>query len=243
MSNRESAIADARQCVDQWFPGARAAWLGGSFVRGGATATSDLDITVLLDGPPAPFRETRQYAFWPVELFVHTDTSLAHYRAMDLARRQPSLMRLVGESVVLVDLDGTGERLREDCLRQVTLGPGAMLHTEIDALRYAATSLVDDLAPGIDPGERTAVATLLWTTLGQLVLAAYERWTGTGKELVRELVSLDDHLQTDWATRLDHGLRSAVVGTVDDLIVVAGGVLDLVGGRLREGYRVGGEPG
>lgn len=57
MSNKERAIADARRCVVAWFPEARAAWLGGSVVRGGATSTSDLDITVLLAGPPAPFRE------------------------------------------------------------------------------------------------------------------------------------------------------------------------------------------
>lgn len=243
MIHRDNAIADARRCVGEWFPDAQAAWLGGSIVRGDATATSDLDITVLLTGPPAPFRDTRRFEAWPVELFVHTDASLAHYRAQDLVRRQPTLMRLVGESVVLLDRDGAGVRLQEDCLRQLAAGPGAMPHNEVDVLRYAVTNLVDDLTPDVDPRERTAVVTLLWSSAAGLVLAAHGRWTGTGKGLVRELVSLDDHLRTAWTTRLDVGLRAAVAGDVEDLVVVAAEVLDLVGGRLLEGYRVAGEPG
>ncbi|WP_280273190.1 nucleotidyltransferase domain-containing protein [Nocardia wallacei] len=48
----------AEQLVRERFPEARAAWLGGSMADGTATATSDLDITVLLAGPPAPYRES-----------------------------------------------------------------------------------------------------------------------------------------------------------------------------------------
>ena len=48
-----SPVDVARRLVEEEFPGARAAWLGGSVVRGDASPTSDLDITVLLDGPPA----------------------------------------------------------------------------------------------------------------------------------------------------------------------------------------------
>ncbi|MFI2230553.1 nucleotidyltransferase domain-containing protein [Nocardia testacea] len=48
----------ARSLVCERFPGARAAWPGGSTVLGMATPTSDLDISVLLDGPPAPYRES-----------------------------------------------------------------------------------------------------------------------------------------------------------------------------------------
>jgi predicted nucleotidyltransferase len=48
----------ASELVAQRFPDARAAWLGGSVAPGTATSTSDLDITVLLAGPPAPMRES-----------------------------------------------------------------------------------------------------------------------------------------------------------------------------------------
>lgn len=63
----------ARRLVTERFPDARAAWLGGSVARGQATLTSDLDVTVLLGRPPAPYRESLTYAGWPVEIFAHTE--------------------------------------------------------------------------------------------------------------------------------------------------------------------------
>jgi predicted nucleotidyltransferase len=106
-----TAVDVARELVAEQFPGARAAWLGGSVARGSWTSTSDLDITVLIAGPPAPYRESLRYGGWPVELFVHTEASLAHYRGEDQDRRQPTMMRLVGEAIVLLDTDGSGARL------------------------------------------------------------------------------------------------------------------------------------
>ncbi len=56
------AIEAARAVVDEHHPEARAAFLGGSVVTGRPTATSDLDIVVLLHGTPAPYRASLQYA-------------------------------------------------------------------------------------------------------------------------------------------------------------------------------------
>ncbi|HLT61340.1 MAG TPA: nucleotidyltransferase domain-containing protein, partial [Microlunatus sp.] len=90
------ALVDlARGLVQERFPGLRAGWLGGSFVAGTATATSDLDVTVLLSGPPAPYRESLLYEGRPVELFVQTEESLAHFCELDRDRRRPSTLRLV----------------------------------------------------------------------------------------------------------------------------------------------------
>lgn len=68
----------ARSLFCERFPGARPAWLGGSTVLGMATPTSDLDISVLLDGPPAPYRESLRHQGGQVELFVHTEEAMQH---------------------------------------------------------------------------------------------------------------------------------------------------------------------
>ncbi|WP_051164723.1 nucleotidyltransferase domain-containing protein [Nocardia testacea] len=103
----------ARSLVCEGFPGARAAWPGGSTVLGMATPTSDLDISVLLDGPPAPYRQSLRYHGWPVELFVHTDEAMQHSLAKDRKARRPATLRLIGRSLALLDNDGSGEYLRE----------------------------------------------------------------------------------------------------------------------------------
>ncbi len=222
---------------------ARAAWLGGSVARGDWTTTSDLDITVLLPGPPAPHRDSRWFDGWRVELFVHTAASLGHYRAKDVARCQPTILRLVGESVVLVDVDGSGVALQQDCRRQVALGPPALTAAEVASLRYRVSDLLDDLAGGTDALERTAIATTVWDTALRLLLRGSGRWLGTGKGLVREVAALDAASGSEEASAFDRALRAALDGDVVPLVRAADRVLAPFGGRLFEGYGVAGEPG
>lgn len=58
VGHRPDGAGLARRVVAEHFPSARAARLGGSVARGDATAASDLDITILLAGAPAPYRHS-----------------------------------------------------------------------------------------------------------------------------------------------------------------------------------------
>ena len=227
----------ARQLVAERFPDARAAWLGGSVVRGDASPTSDLDITVLLDGPPAPVRKSLEYDGWPVELFVHTEKSLAYFADKDQQRRQPTMMRLVGESVVLLDTDGSGARLQVACRAEVAAGPRALTTAELDLLRYTITNLLDDLADA-SGDERTAIASFLWQDAAHLLLTGARHWSGSGKGLLREVVAYDTAHGTDHARALMHGVRA----TDDSLAKAVDRILAAHGGRLFAGFELAAAP-
>lgn len=145
-------IAAARQIVRRRFPQARAAWLGGSVAAGTATDTSDLDITVLLDGPPAPFRESMLLDGRPVELFVQTEESLMRFCEKDIQRRRPTTMRLVGASIVLVDSDGVAVRVQQHLDALDHAGPPAASPEELETARYLVTDYLDDLGGPRDGG-------------------------------------------------------------------------------------------
>jgi hypothetical protein len=195
---------------------------------------------VLLAGPPAPFRESLHRDGWPVELFVHTRESLEHYRGADQARRQPTTQRLLGESVLLLDVDGSGAVIARQALAEIEAGPRPLAPAEVAAARYALTDLLEDLLGARDDDERLAVATVLWRTAGDLLLLGLGRWTGTGKGLLRELRSLDDEHGSTWAARLAAGVRAASGGRVEPLVAVVEDVLAPHGGRRFDGHRVGG---
>ncbi len=237
---REDAEVAARALVAERFPDARAAWLGGSVVTGTATATSDLDVTVLLAGPPAPFRESVTYAGWPVELFVHTVDTVGHWLAKDRQRRRPTLGRLVGTAVPLLDVDGAGAAVSEQCRAFLAAGPDPLADKDRDAMRYGLTDLLDDLADATDPAIRTAVAVTVWQQAADLLLAAGGCWGGTAKWLVRELGAYDAARGTRYGPRLHGGLVTAIHGDTTLLVEVVDEILAGSGGRLWAGYRASG---
>ena len=236
----EQAVTTARALVAERFPEARAAWLAGSVVAGTATASSDLDITVLLPGPPAPFRESLVHDGWPVELFVHSRESVARWIAHDLERRRPTLARLISSGVVLLDVDGSGAALSEECAEVLAAGPGPPSDVTLDWMRYGLTDMLDDLADSTEPLLTAAIAVATWEAAARLLLAADARWWGTSKWLVRELREYDAVHATTYALRLHAGLAAAVDQAPDQLLLVAEEILDSVGGRLWAGYRAEG---
>lgn len=237
--DRPDPVATARALVAQQFPDAEAAWLGGSAAAGGVTATSDLDVTVLLAAgtPGTPYRSSLVRDGWPVELFVHTPASVRHYVLKDLGERRPTMARLVGASVPL--LAGQDDTLARECAAVVAAGPPPLTPAEQELARYRLTDLVDDLRGGGSPVVLSAAAVATWQAAVELLLAVAGRWSGTGKWLARELESYDAAL----AARLHEALVAGVAGEVGPLVGLAGEVLDRAGGALWAGYRVGGESG
>ncbi|WP_052681808.1 nucleotidyltransferase domain-containing protein [Saccharothrix sp. ST-888] len=99
-------VEAASALVRERFPEAVAAFLGGSTARGQGTATSDLDVVVILPEPAEVYRETVAWADRPAELFVHTAASVRTMFAWDRANGAPIMSFMCAHGAVLLDLDG-----------------------------------------------------------------------------------------------------------------------------------------
>ncbi|MFD5237312.1 nucleotidyltransferase domain-containing protein [Streptomyces tendae] len=232
------AIEAARAVVDEHHPEARAAFLGGSVVTGRRTATSDLDIVVLLHGTPAPYRASLQYAGWPVEMFVHTEATWHAYVERELLKRRSPLLWMCADGLLLFDIDGLGARLAAQARKLTAAGPPPVSAEEIDDRRYAITDLLDDLLGSDDRSERLFIATELVRRTGELALAISGSWGGGGKWLARRLETTAPGL----GTRLHHGLQEVLGGRAEPLVTVVDEVLGQAGGRLWVGYKRAGAP-
>ncbi|MEU0070833.1 nucleotidyltransferase domain-containing protein [Streptomyces sp. NPDC006332] len=230
------AIDAARAVVEEHHPDARAAFLGGSVVTGRRTATSDLDIVVLLHGAPAPYRASFRHDDWPVELFVHTEESWYAYVGREIRKRRSPLLWMCADGLLLLDTDGAGARLKDEARRLTAAGPPPVPADAVEDRRYAITDLLDDLSGSADQSERLFIATELVRRTGELALISGGSWGGGGKWLARRLESTAPGL----GTRLQHAVREVLEGRDDSLVGVVDEVLERVGGRLWEGYRRGG---
>ncbi len=227
----------ARELVRDRFPNLRASWLGGSVVAETTTPTSDLDLTVLLDGPPGAFRESLRYDGHPVELFVHTEESLTYFCDRDRHRRRPSMIRLVGESIILADYDGSGAAWQRRCLDWLRSGPEPLSPDDLDHRRYRVTDLLDDLRGAQDQDRIGVIGSSLLESSADLLLAGSRRWVGAGKALVTELDKFDAVSGGTWRSDLMGAARSAWAGDPGPIAKVSERILDQFGGPLFEGYR------
>lgn len=235
MTARPDPVEVARNLVGELFPEARQAWLSGSLVLGHGTATSDLDIPVLLPEGEV-HRESLVHSGWPVELFVHTEASMRRFVAQDRERRRPSLARMVSTGLPLLPGDDGAAALRAECAAALAIGPGPLPPADLDHDRYLLTDLLDDLAGGGTPAVQDAIVVEVWRATAELLLATAGHWSGAGKWLVREVEAYDGAQGTAYAARLHAALHEAMAGDPEPLTVLADEVLSPVGGRLWAGF-------
>lgn len=234
--DRPDPLSAARELVAERYPDALAAVLGASVLGPHRTPTSDLDVVVLLPGPPAPYRETLEHAGWIVEAFVHDERSLRGYGRHDAARRVPVLLRMWAEGVVLLGGDVAGP-LRAEAAEVLARGPAPPSQAELDLARYRLTDLLDDMAGCDDEAELAFIAGAVLRQTSELSLLVAGRWSGAVKGLARALADHDP----DLLERLVDGHRHVVVyGDTAVLHRAAVDVLLRAGGALLAGYRADG---
>lgn len=226
-------IDAASAFIEERFPECSAAFVGGSVIRGEGTATSDLDIVVITERPEAPYRESVREFGWPIEAFVHTQESLRHYFKKDVDARRPALPRMCREGIVLRDSDGLAQRIQEEANDLIERGPEALTASDIEQRRYAVTDLLDDFVGCANLEEGVFIANDLAVAATDLLLLRHRQWIGRGKWVPRRLKHLDPKLADQLVNALRAYYQSEAKG---DLIRFAEQTLDLVGGRLFEGY-------
>ncbi|GLU49478.1 nucleotidyltransferase domain-containing protein [Nocardiopsis ansamitocini] len=219
-------------------PDARAAFLAGSSRTPRRTPTSDLDIVVILTGPPAPYRESLVHREWPVEVFAHTEASWHSAARREAASRCSPLLSMCATGELLIDVEGTGASIARQARARLAAGPSPATPGELEDARYALTDLVDDLTGCTDTDERGFIAAETVRSGARLVLLVRREWSGAGKWLSQRLLECDPVVHA----RLAQAQRLASTGDAGALVMVATQILDLAGGPLRSGYRRKGQP-
>jgi hypothetical protein len=237
----DDPVEVATRLVGERFPEAHAAFLGGSAPTARRTPWSDLDIVVVMDGEPAPFRETLRHSGQLVEWFVYTPASLRHYWRQNVSGRRTPLLRMVAEGVSLINGDGAAETYQAEAAAMLAAGPAAPAADQLAVQRYLVTDLLDDLRGCSDPVETAFLAATLVLTASDLLLLSGNRWSARGKWLPRRLAEVDAELPARLAAA-----QQAVIadGDREPLVSAVQAILDRTGGPLQEGFRLAGaEPG
>ncbi|MCY0927976.1 nucleotidyltransferase domain-containing protein [Streptomyces sp. H27-H1] len=230
----DDPVLTARELVRGRFPAARAAFLTGSVLTDRRTPTSDLDIVVLLDGPPAPSRENLVYRGWPVELFLQTAAVWHSFADQETAKRNSPLLAMCADGMLLVDTDGLGASLQDEARKRWAAGPPPLSDRERDHQRYVLTDLLDDLRGCADAAERVYLVAHMLQRASELVLLVGCHWLGRGKWLSRRLAAAAPAVHRS----LSEAAAQAATGDTEHFAAVVAEVLNVAGGPLWDGYAI-----
>lgn len=97
--------------------------------------------------------------------------------------------------------------------------------------------MIDDIEGGGPTVIMSAIAVDAWLKAAELLLDSEKRWKGNnGKYLLRNIQAMDKERGSNWGDEFQKALGQAVVGSPKDLVVLIDKILELQGGRLRDGF-------
>jgi predicted nucleotidyltransferase len=223
----------ARAFVATHFQDCLAAVLFGSVARGEATATSDLDIIIVAHEDISPYRKSYREYGWFIEVFVggrkYNEEKIKRFHG----RHVPSFLTSYAEGVILKDQHDFARDLQEKAREILERGPDELTRQEIDTYRYVITDWLDDFVDAKGYEESMFIAYDLAAKVGEFLLAYNRKWVGGRKWLYRALQKLDQELADHLIEELKGFYQT---GSKEGLIGIVVRVLDLVGGKLYEGY-------
>ncbi|MCK2157203.1 nucleotidyltransferase domain-containing protein [Exiguobacterium sp. 17-1] len=225
----------ARLIVESHYPDCDAALLAGSFVRGQATATSDLDLILFRESIKASYRESFTFDDYPVEAFIHSSTTIRTFFRQDRERGRPSMQRMVAEGLVLRDHDLL-KPLKEQAESELLTGPPVLSPAETDRARYFLTDLLDDFIGVTERSEGLGIATRLLEQATDFRLRTSGHWTGQGKWLIRSLEAIEPVEAGQLVEAFEAYFRLDEKQAVIDLLEQW---LDERGGRYFDGFSLG----
>jgi hypothetical protein len=215
------------------YPEAQAGFAAGSFVRGGATAASDLDLVVLFAALPNAWRESFVSEGVPVDAFVHDPETLRAFMLKDVETGKPAMLTMLSEALIVGPNPGAAAPLRAEAQATYAKGPPRFNDDEMGLWRYTISSRLEDLEDPRPWPEIVATGAWLYAALADFTLRVHGRWAGTGKWVPRTLAAFDPAAEARFSAAF-----TALFERRDPAPVIAFGehALAPFGGRLFAGY-------
>lgn len=218
------------------FPNAKVIFLAGSFVRGEATSTSDLDLVVVFDQISCAYRESFVYKDWPVEVFVHDPQTLEYFfREVDAPAGIPSLANMVSEAIDIPSSSHFSIELKSLAKAVLNEGPPKWSETDIKNSQYAITDTIEDIKDPRSKHELHASATILYSILANHYFRARNKWSAKGKSIPRKLKAVDPLIAERFLTSFDNVFTKSETQAV---IQLAHDILAPDGGFLFQGFKL-----
>jgi len=230
---RKTPVETAKNLLAEKFPNFSVAFVAGSFNRDEQTATSDIDLVIVLPNVENAWRESLIYDGWPVELFIHDEETLKYFfYEVDAKEGIPSLPNMVLEGPAIPSENPLSKRLKELAAQVIEAGPAVLTEDEKKNFRYMISDLLDDLKAPRSKIEGLAIISKLHGMLAFFLVRSNRTWAAGGKHIPRRLQKLYPDLYKQW----EESFTKAFAGDFRPVILLTEEILSQNGGYLFSGY-------
>ena len=233
-TSRVSPEEAARGIYAGRYAGARVLFLGGSVMRGEATAASDLDLVVVYEELPHAYREAFVHAGWPVETFVNDVATLEGFFESARQRGFPAMMNMVAEGVEVPGPSEFSARLKRRAVELLEAGPPPWDEAELMLKRFRLTDWVDDLKFPRSSDEVVATGAWLYQDAAEFFFRARGLWSAHSKTVPRRLRQADAAFAEKFLRAFDALFTERRTELVSALVAE---MLEPFGGLLFDGFR------
>ena len=233
MNARRTPLETAEKLLEEKYPDFAVAFVAGSFNRGEETATSDIDLVVVLPKVENAWRESLIYDGWPVELFFHDEKTLKYFfYEVDAKEGIPSLPNMVLEGPAIPSESPLSNKLKELAAQVIEAGPAVLTEDEKKNFRYMISDLLDDLKAPRSKFEGLAILSKLHGMLAFFLFRSNKTWAAAGKHIPRRLQKIYPDLYKRW----EESFTKAFTGNFQPVILLTEEILSENGGYLFSGY-------
>lgn len=238
--NRPPFLDVAKRALAKHHPEAIGGFVAGSVVRGQATSTSDIDITVLYDDTFSHIhRSAVREEGWLIEFFVHNLKAQNFY--FDRGRKDGActMSAMVAAGIMIPEPHPVLERQQVLARDIISAGPEPLEPNKFEFQRYLICAYLDDLEDQDDRGIIIATLAELYNTLGNFHLRAAGNWSGSGKPLLRILRERNEEFAARYEAAFEEAFSSGQTSAVRQLAME---VIAPYGGWLQEGLALEAPP-
>ncbi len=230
---RKSPIETAKKLLSKKFPNYSVAFVAGSFNRGEETATSDIDLVVVLPNVEQAWRESIVFEGWPVELLIHDEETLKYFFIeVDAKDGIPSLPNMVAEGPVIPSENALSAKLKNLANDVLKAGPPPLNDDEEKNLRYMISDLLDDLRSPRTVFEGLATVAKLHGTLAFFLFRSHGTWAAGTKHIPRSIQKVFPDLFPRWVKSFQEAFSGDFQASID----LTEEILNQNGGYLFDGY-------
>lgn len=233
-STRPDPLTTIHQLITTRYSDAKTVFWGGSIANGDGTSASDLDLVIVFETIPQPYREAFIYDGWPIDAFVNDYNSLNYFfEESRTGNGIAGLLSMIIQGREITPHNNFSQQIKGLAQSVYHAGPISLTTEQINKERFFITDILHDTTCPASHAEQVASGARLYEKLAQFYLRSNKKWSASGKSIVRRLTDENAPLAQEYVSAFNNVFTS---GNTIELEQVTGAILAPHGGLLWDGF-------